>query len=558
MKAKSFKALILISLLFLNVTWLIGQDNKNEFIIHSNYVSVAQDDDEYIVIRTIDGEKNQLKVLSKYNFDNQLIEEKEFMVDHKDFDENPCKIIFRDDIVYAIYNNSYYYNGNSQVVSYNFKTKELLKSDIFIIEKSEDFNWEVNSKTVFINYLKPVLGKFIHMLYVINLSNKQIVEMEFDSFGKLYFDNMNNEVLLPVLSKDSLNEFEIVRFDLNGERIAPSYKVKEPKGDKEPEIIISFESKSSFYVIGRYKKEDKPLNKDIYYSPAVFISRYVNGEQSWIKYYDLMDFDGFYKYDKELLEYKKKNEEGKLEASLHLHKPIIINDGLYIVGEVFHKGKSFSGPDPKETNVHELNIITNTVIMKLNMENGEVIWDRSFKSDFSYRCENNNGPQFPLRGNGNELVLVNQSKWKEQLCFVNQNGDIDSVYVLFLAKVYKSVFNKLYTDKSNKEIVSGYKFVNDPHIIEILDKLKKMTSIESMELLKLVKDFAVYLKEKYPDEYKKFEESGNKDQNTKQKKLDVFNLNEILINGKCIITLMETGYKGEEFHEFEFTRFELF
>lgn len=145
------------------------------------------------------------------------------------------------------------------------------------------------------------------------------------------------------------------------------------------------------YIAGSFSK------KPSHYSRGLYLSKFVNGRQQFIKYYNYADLDNFFGYMNERREQrvlqriqrkKAKGKQVRLSYRLLVHDIIQRGDEFVMIAEAYYPryssssmspytyGTSYGRSNPSFTGYR----YTHAVVVSFD-RNGNIIWDNSFEID---------------------------------------------------------------------------------------------------------------------------------------------------------------------------------
>ncbi|MFY0690240.1 MAG: hypothetical protein JXQ90_23905 [Cyclobacteriaceae bacterium] len=170
------------------------------------------------------------------------------------------------------------------------------------------------------------------------------------------------------------------------------------------------------YIAGTYSK------KSHLYSQGIYLSKFVNGRQQFIKYYDYGELTNFFEYlgDKRearlkgrIAEKKQKGKTSRLSYRLMIHDIIPRGDEYILIGEAYYpRYSSYSSYAPGMSYGGASNVIgykyTHAIIVAFDA-NGNITWDHSFPIDDVFRF-------FP-----DEIVSVNALQDRIELLYLEKN-----------------------------------------------------------------------------------------------------------------------------------------
>lgn len=300
-----------------------------------------------------------------------------------------------------------YHNGKFYLL---FNTSRYRTEDLLLYEvNAETSHFEkIEVNTVFPIELThfEVIG---HSALLAGYTNYRPVLLRFDLYEKKpqvvpgFYGN--NSDILDIIIDDEANVFTVLQSERQPNKrytvTAKSYtstadliqkNVIEP-GDKRNLVDgASTVFKGGFqYIAGSFSK--KPSQ----YSRGLYLSKFVNGRQQFVKYYNYADLDNFFSYMnerrerrvKERIERKRaKGKKIKLSYRLLVHDIIQRGDEYVMIAEAYYPkysnsnlspyayGGTFARNNPSFSGYK----YTHAIVVSFD-RNGNIIWDNSFEID---------------------------------------------------------------------------------------------------------------------------------------------------------------------------------
>ncbi|MGB0883234.1 MAG: hypothetical protein ACPGTG_00795 [Flavobacteriales bacterium] len=195
-----------------------------------------------------------------------------------------------------------------------------------------------------------------------------------------------NEVLIYVQTEMlNENEFFIIKFDENGER-KEQIELDKTEGKNIISATSTYLNENSYIVTGTYSHNKKHA------STGVYISKIINGETAFIKFYNFLDFDYFTKYlpqgkkrkiEKKQIQKDKKGKELEKGYLIEIHDIIKHNNQYFFLGEVFHSTQTTAASISTNRGLGVQSIFdgyqyTHAVLASFD-ENGNKQWDETCK-----------------------------------------------------------------------------------------------------------------------------------------------------------------------------------
>ncbi len=173
------------------------------------------------------------------------------------------------------------------------------------------------------------------------------------------------------------------------------------------------------YVAGAYSA------KSTQYSRGLYLAKFMNGRQQFIKYYNYADLRNFFDYmgnnrkervKERISRRKSKGKKNKFNYRVLVHEIIKQGDEHIMIGEAYYpRYSSYQTMVPYGTGLYDRNYnnvigykYTHAIVVSFD-KNGNILWDQSFPIDdvFLYDLE--------------ELVTVNILKDRIELLYLEEN-----------------------------------------------------------------------------------------------------------------------------------------
>lgn len=358
-------------------------ENKNEFLVinggHTGLVAVQEQEG-----RSAKGQK-----WSVYHLDTALV----LRWEHEQKVPSGSRLIgyeYNDGHFYMLYNKNEY------------RMEDLLLIDMDV--RSRTFE-HIEITTVF-----PIQVSFFEVLnrHVIlaGKANNRSVLMTVDSNDPIPrvvpgFYETKNEILDIVLD-DNKGFFTVLQSQKNKHnRHTVSARTYSFRGDLIQENTLQLGEKKNLidaastifsggyqYLAGAYS------NKSLEYSKGLYLGKFVNGRQQFIKYYDYADLNNFFGYmnDKReqrvkerIARQKAKGKKPRFSYRLIVHDMIPRGNEYLMVAEAYYPKYSnevtgYYRPGGTYSPYFSGYIYTHAVVVAFDKD-GEIIWDASFKMD---------------------------------------------------------------------------------------------------------------------------------------------------------------------------------
>jgi hypothetical protein len=145
------------------------------------------------------------------------------------------------------------------------------------------------------------------------------------------------------------------------------------------------------YLAGTYSK------KSVQYSRGLYLSKFVNGRQQFIKYYNYADLNSFFEYMGDSKEKRvkarisKRKAQGKINKfnyRLMIHEIIQRGNEYIMIGEAYYpRYSNYQTFMPYGTGNQNTNIVgykyTHAIVVAFD-QNGNILWDQSFPIEDVY------------------------------------------------------------------------------------------------------------------------------------------------------------------------------
>lgn len=243
--------------------------------------------------------------------------------------------------------------------------------------------------------------------------NNQLVDITVDDDAGIFSVIMKEEILNRVVSI-SVKTFTTENIMIQNNLVNPGEELG--RHNLIDGASTNFEGGFQ-YIAGTYS------NRSFQYSRGLYLSKFVNGRQQFIRYINYADLENFFGYMrekrqqriKERIERRRsKGKKVKFSYRLLVHDIIRRDDHYILIAEAYY---------PRYTNTQQLaaygvtsprltEIVgykyTHAIIVAFD-QNGNMLWDHSFEIDDVYT--------YNLR----EYVTVNVNKDRIELCYLEKN-----------------------------------------------------------------------------------------------------------------------------------------
>ena len=247
-----------------------------------------------------------------------------------------------------------------------------------------------------------------------------------------FYDN-KNDILDLVVDERSKLFTVILSQKMRNKKFTIRVKTFNDRGDVIQDNLIDPGEKKSLldgasttfsgglqYLAGTHSK------KSLQYSQGFYLSKFINGQQQFNKYYPFAELNNFWDHlnprreERILRRIERKKSKGKIKKfnyRLHVHEILERDDHYVLIGEAFYPrynyttaGSSFAGYGITSTQVPQFRNpyflgykYTHAVVVGFD-RNCNILWDHTFKIEdiLSYTLDEN----VAVSGSGDKVVLM--------------------------------------------------------------------------------------------------------------------------------------------------------